>query len=175
MCRFLSAMIFGVGMLLSCCSKATSEKVIWFNGLEVVALNSKPIETAKWRDRPALLQFWASWCQSCSGLMQELDEIQQKYPPLLYLAISVDSSLEDAKKVEHRQSTAPQIFDEGKSWAQKFDVQSVPTIVVIDADGLLRFRHTGHLDAVTALRLNQVLTALTAEAPKDFANVRESN
>ena len=172
--RFLSAMFFCTcTMLLH--TRAEASDSPWFSGLDSVALNSRPIETAKWHGRPALLQFWASWCQSCSGLMQELEAVQEKYPPLLYLAINIDSSLDEAKKAELHQSTVPYIFDAQKSWAQKFDVQSVPTIIIVDAEGLLRFRHEGHLDAVTALKLNQALAALIAEAPKDLENVSASN
>ena len=172
--RFLSALFFCTcTMLLH--KSAEADDNPWFSGLDSVALNSQPIKSAKWRGRPALLQFWASWCQSCSGLMQELEAVQEKYPPLLYLAISIDNSLEEAKKAELRPSRIPHIYDLRKNWAQKFDVRSVPTIIVVDAKGMLRFRHEGHLDAVTALKLNQVLAALIAEVPKGLENVPASN
>jgi thiol-disulfide isomerase/thioredoxin len=140
----------------------------WHKGLQSLPLGhiapdsfSAELEA---KNRSILLQFWASWCQSCSALMFDLEKLQLQHANMRYVAISVDDKVELAMQAESqmasKQFRAPHIFDVDKTWARKFSVVNVPTIVLLDRNGKTCFRHEGHLDATAAMQLSQALIAL---------------
>lgn len=45
---------------------------------------------------PVLIQFWASWCQRCSSLFEELSAFTSDHSGLSYLAVSIDKDAKEA-------------------------------------------------------------------------------
>ncbi len=74
-------------------------------------------------DKPILLQFFAEWCGPCKMLSRMIDE-------------SLDMVTE---KVELQRIDV----DRDSQLAAEFFVRAVPTMVVIDQDGVILWRHTG--------------------------------
>ena len=145
---------------------------IRFLGLPVTFL-SAPEDITVWQSRPTLIQFWASWCKSCGGLMVEMEALKKQHPTLLYLAVNTDAKLAtaiDAQQLLHKANfSAPHLFDIDSAWASRFSVVTVPTIVLLNVDGDEIFRHFGHLDAATRLKL-----ITTLNSPTNFRPTRNS-
>jgi thiol-disulfide isomerase/thioredoxin len=173
------AQIRGFRLLATCLlgvSFALAEH--WETGLKSIPLNQSasialPVNAAIY-SRPALLQFWASWCQSCGALMFDLEKLQLQHPAVRYVAISVDTDIKQAKQAEvsmaARNFRAPHFFDLDKTWAQTFSVVSVPTLILLDASGAVRFRLEGHLDAAAAMRLQLALVTLESRDKRHGRN-----
>lgn len=168
--NFFFFRLIAVAFLVATPTLAAPE--IRFLGLPVTFL-SAPEDIAVWQSRPTLIQFWASWCISCGGLMVEMETLKKQHPTLLYMAVNTDAKLAtalDAQQLLHKAtSSAPQLFDIDGAWASRFSVVTVPTIVLLNADGQEIFRHIGHLDAATRLKL---ITAL--DSPTNFRPTRNS-
>ncbi|MGE4070864.1 MAG: TlpA family protein disulfide reductase [Lysobacterales bacterium] len=99
-----------------------------------------------------LVQFWASWCHSCSGVTTDLSKIVADYPQTRYLAISTDEVAANAAGAAERmsgyaQGRAAVMHDSGGEWAQRYQVVTVPTVLVLDAQGRELARFMGHLNA----------------------------
>ena len=60
-------------------------------------------------DKPVLIDFWASWCNPCRMLSPVVDEIAEETPSIKVGKVNVDEQ--------------PEL-------AQKFDVMSIPMLVV---------------------------------------------
>ena len=60
-------------------------------------------------DKPVLIDFWASWCNPCRMLSPLVDEIAEETPSIKVGKVNVDEQ--------------PEL-------AQKFDVMSIPMLVV---------------------------------------------
>lgn len=109
-----------------------------------------------------LVQFWASWCHSCSGVTTDLTKLVADHPQTRYLAISTDAVAADAAGAAERmsgyaQGRAAVMHDSDGEWAELYEVVTVPTVLVLDAQGRELARFLGHLNATD---LSGVATAL---------------
>ena len=108
------------------------------------------------------LQFWASWCQSCSGVTRDLAGLVKQAPSVRHLAISTDENVDAARKVAVRLSAAADgnvsvLHDSEGAWAQRYRVVSVPTVIVLDGAGVELGRFVGHLNSSDLARIAHLL------------------
>jgi len=99
-----------------------------------------------------LLQFWASWCHSCGALMWDMDEIASKNENVRYIAVSIDDDNEAARTYirKHRlfEKYSDRYFvDSEKALSASLDVNTVPTILLVNSQGEVLVRRSGHLNA----------------------------
>ena len=124
-------------------------------GLEMLAMRSKPLELsftaldgskidlAKLRGKVVLVDFWATWCPPCVEEVPELVKTYEKFHEqgLEIVGISLDKDKDALEKfLKENKMTWPQYFD-GGGWenkiAQRFKIQSVPTMWLLGRDGKL--------------------------------------
>jgi thiol-disulfide isomerase/thioredoxin len=96
------------------------------------------------RGKVVLIDFWATWCPPCVAEAPQLVETYKKYHErgLEIIGISLDQNREALEKfTKENGMTWPQFFD-GKGWnnefAQRFNIQSVPTMWLFGRDGKLK-------------------------------------
>jgi thiol-disulfide isomerase/thioredoxin len=63
-------------------------------GFSVKALDGHPVRLADLRNRPAVIDFWATWCAPCRASMPHLNAVQARYGPkgLVVIGMSVDET-----------------------------------------------------------------------------------
>lgn len=93
-----------------------------------------------------LLDFWASWCGPCRSVMPALAEIQADYAGLgvSYVAVNLREKPEVIRnylKSAHLPITVA--LDTDGEMAKAFQVRGIPTMVVIDRQGIVRKVHVG--------------------------------
>jgi len=114
---------------------------------------------AKFQGKPVLLQFWASWCHSCSSIMFDLDKLLKLYPDTDYLAVSMDEERDDAlqyiqKHALYKKYNDHFFLDYDKILATKLGVETVPTVILFDAERNEVVRRSGHLNSNDLLQLS---------------------
>jgi thiol-disulfide isomerase/thioredoxin len=99
------------------------------------------------RGEVVLLNFWASWCGPCREEMPLLDEIHQRYEPLGFtvLGVNVEEDSRAAKALlEQIPVSFPILFDSQSTVSKLYDVSAMPSTVLIDRDGNMRYLHRGY-------------------------------
>lgn len=148
-----------------------SAKAKWPKTFSLMSLDGKrqSRSEAAFQDKPLLIQFWASWCRSCSGISSELERLvlpyqQSKSSRLHFLSVSIDESTAEAQKtVEQRKSTflsQHAFHDSHKHLSTSLKIESVPTIVLVDRDGTILLRKEGHLSASEYLEIKDAISSL---------------
>jgi peroxiredoxin len=114
------------------------------------ALKSNQGETLRLSDHRGeviLLNFWASWCGPCRQEMPLLNAINDRYSKLGFSVIGVnvdkDSALAD-KLLKDIPIAFPVLYDNLSMVSSTYDVSAMPTTVLIDRDGNMRYIHKGY-------------------------------
>ena len=114
----------------------------------------EPVTLASLRGKPAVLNFWASWCVPCFeehpllvGAARQLGDRVRFY------GIVYEDSDEQVRRFLSRQGQAyPSLVDPGSRTAIAYGIFGVPETYFIDAEGRIAAKHVGPLDAPTLTR-----------------------
>lgn len=99
------------------------------------------------RGQVVMLNFWASWCGPCRQEMPLMDEIYEQYKDLGFtvLAVNVDENREEAHRfLDNVPVSYPILYDPESRVSEQYNVQAMPTTVMIDRNGNARFLHYGY-------------------------------
>jgi cytochrome c biogenesis protein CcmG/thiol:disulfide interchange protein DsbE len=137
--------------------------------VDVVApdLNGVEVRVDAASGRVRVVDFWATWCEPCRDLMPVLDLLAHVHQAdgLLVYGVSVD---EDRAQLEASLAASPvgyqQLWDKGGArHAERLAIERLPTTLLIDRAGVIRFVHQGYQPA-DADQLAAQVKALLAEA-----------
>lgn len=107
----------------------------------------KNLRLSDYRGQVVLLNFWASWCGPCRQEMPALDKLQQRYGSYGFTVLGVNVE-EDSGKARRMLRdipvSFPVLFDNRNSVSKKYRVSAMPTTVMIDRDGNMRYLHKGY-------------------------------
>lgn len=99
------------------------------------------------RGEVVLLDFWASWCGPCRHSIPALNEVHERYDGRIQMfGVNLDHGLDAAGIARaHRSFGAqfPSVIDDQGAAQAAFSVSSIPTLVLIDREGVVRFIQRG--------------------------------
>lgn len=108
--------------------------------------------------RPALIEFWASWCHICLALHPRVMAAQERYgDDVEFIAVAVAVG-QDQQRVRQHLQRRPMpgmrvLWDARGEAVRAFDAPGTGFIVILDADGRVSYTGTGadqDLDAALA-------------------------
>jgi peroxiredoxin len=103
------------------------------------------------RGQVVLVNFWASWCGPCRQEMPHLNRLYEKYRAsgFVLLGVNIDDDAHAAATAAARWGLKfPVLLDAEKSVSRLYDLGSMPTSVLIDRDGRVRYLHRGYREGV---------------------------
>jgi thiol-disulfide isomerase/thioredoxin len=119
-------------------------------------IDGKPMKLSDYRGKVVVLVFWGTWCAPCMRLVPHEKDLVERLRdrPFALLGINSDSDREKLKSVQvEKRITWRSWWDRGRTGgpiATRWDVYAWPTIIVLDRDGVIRFKG---LNVVRAPRL----------------------
>jgi peroxiredoxin len=103
---------------------------------------------AEQRGRVVMVNFWATWCGPCRQEMPQLDRLYQKYKSsgFVLLGVNVDDDTQKAADIAAKLGVSfPVLLDTDKAVSKLYDLSTMPSTVLIDRDGKVRYVHRGYL------------------------------
>jgi len=137
--------------------------------LAAPALDGREVRLGDAQGKVRVVDFWATWCDPCRDQLPALELLERVYGDagLTVYGISVD---EDRAQLEAFLSTTPLaitvLWDKGGArHTERLDVQRLPTTLVVDRAGLVRFVHQGYEPGNAGLLDREVKLLLAEPAP----------
>ena len=126
-------------------------------GKELPALGVEYLEaTPELKGKPAIVEFWATWCPPCRKSIPHLNELNKKYKDKGLVIVGISD--EDQKTVEtFRKSTPMEYYValDKKGLGQKFGVTGIPHAFVVGKDGKVIWE--GHPMQLTDAEIEKAL------------------
>ena len=145
-CNGLVAIILAMGLLVS--SLATADvSGTTAPDFTLKSRSGENIRLEYLRGEVIMLNFWASWCGPCRQEMPHMDAIEEEFRDYGFrvLAVNVDQNRDDAKRfLESVPVDFAILWDHDSTVSELYDVQAMPTTVMIDRNGQARHVHHGY-------------------------------
>jgi thiol-disulfide isomerase/thioredoxin len=136
-------------------------------------LVGEPTSLAELRGRVVLLEFWATWCKPCQEMFPKLNELHQIEGPRGLEIIALTRHYmayggTEESKIEERQLMLGMVDQhqvgfrvgivEDERLQAVFGANGLPTIVLVDRNGIVRYAGPGENDPVFSKQLQRSLT-----------------
>ena len=111
------------------------------------SLGGKNLKLSEMTGNVVLINFWASWCGPCREEMPLLNDLHNKYQPLGFtvLGINVEEQVDSARGfLKNFPVDFPILLDSSNQVSKLYEVIAMPTTVVVDRDGKMRYLHKGY-------------------------------
>jgi peroxiredoxin len=123
------------------------------------AKGGSQINLAQYKGQVVMLNFWASWCGPCRQEMPLLEDIYKKYNKLGFTLIGVNVEPDSKAADDWLKQTPvsfPVLYDKDSKVSRMYDVSGMPSTVIIDRKGNLRFLHHGYKPGDESEYLNSI-------------------
>lgn len=114
---------------------------------ELTTFNGETYSLSEYRGSVVVINFWASWCESCKPEAKDLETAYQYYQPrgdVLFLGVDyVDTEPEALAYLEEFGITYPNGPDLRTEISQAFRIRGVPETFIVDQDGLIAHLQIG--------------------------------
>ena len=121
------------------------------------------IALSELRGQVVMINFWASWCGPCRAEFPALEEMYRKYKPMGFtmVGINVESDKADAERfLGMRPVSFPIVFDPDNRVSGDYGVSAMPTTVLVDRQGRLRWQHRAYQPGDEAKYIEQIRAML---------------
>ena len=128
-------------------------------------LNGKPLRLSDHRGKVVAIVFWGSWCSPCMAMAPHEKELHERMrgKPFALIGVNGGDSREKAQRTASEKGMTWPSWHSGEApregIAIEYDIQSWPTVFVLDAKGVIRHRFVGN----DPEKLDNAVDALMAE------------
>ena len=114
------------------------------------AEGGKAVSLAQFKGKPTMVVFWATWCPPCRREIPVLKNIHRDYSSkglqMVSVAIAYRETREDVVRFK-KSNELPYLvlWDDENKISEKYGVEGIPTVLLLDSKGVIRYR-SHHMD-----------------------------
>ncbi len=127
------------------------------------ALGGKSLSLSQYKGQVVMINFWATWCGPCRQEMPLLDAMYKKYKAMGFTLIGVNVEPDSKAAEEFLRKlpvSFPVAFDAESKVSQLYNVQGMPSTVIVDRKGIARVLHKGYRPGDENTYLDHVRTLI---------------
>ena len=112
---------------------------------EMVSIENEPIKFAeilkKYEGKTIVIDVWASWCSDCIKGMPKVKALQEKYPDVVYLFISMDKNYDSWRAGIEKYDVKGEHFltSDGMKgvFGKSINLDWIPRYMIVDKNGTI--------------------------------------
>ena len=123
------------------------------------SVSGENIRLSEFHGEVVLINFWASWCGPCRQEMPVLSKLHDRYRALGFtvLGVNVEENPGKARKLLQEMPVSfPVLLDHESVVSKQYDVVAMPSTVLVDRNGNMRYLHKGYKPGLEAVYLQQI-------------------
>ncbi|MEQ9460376.1 MAG: TlpA disulfide reductase family protein [Phycisphaeraceae bacterium] len=153
-------------------------------GFTLPNLEGNPVRLNQLKGQVVILDFWATWCGPCVVAMPEIQKLHSKYADqgVKIIGVNMGEDRATAKRfVDQRELSFEFVLDEKKVLWDRYRLEALPHLVIIDQQGVIQAVHIGYNPVhspviyareIETLLAGQSLVQASAALPTDAAKTR---
>jgi peroxiredoxin len=113
----------------------------------LAAHGGKTINLAQYKGQVVMINFWATWCGPCRQEMPLLESIYKKYNKMGFTLLGVNVEPDSKPAEDWLKATPvsfPILFDTKSEVSKMYEVNGMPSTVIVDRKGNVAFIHHGY-------------------------------
>jgi thiol-disulfide isomerase/thioredoxin len=125
----------------------------------LATVDGRTISKQSLRGKVVLLDFWASWCPPCRESVPIIVDLHHKFASVAFEVVGINADADESTLQSFTGSHGmdwPEFQDLDGQISELFEIQGLPTYVVLARDGTIAFQQTG-LGSDTQDELNNVI------------------
>src|SRR6188768_2330005 len=114
---------------------------------QLTGRGGKAIDLSQFKGQVVMINFWATWCGPCRQEMPLLEQLYKKYKPMGFAMLGVNVEPDSKGATEWLKATPvtfPILFDTDSKVSKLYAVSGMPSTVIVDRKGQVRFLHRGY-------------------------------
>jgi len=124
-------------------------------GAAVEDLEGNAVDLADYiRGKPAVIEFWATWCELCEALQPQLDRIQAEHGAevnVIAVAVGVAQTVRRVQRhLDDHNPGYPYLWDARGAAVRAYNATTTSIVVMLDKDGKVAYTGVGAQQNLTA-------------------------
>ena len=114
---------------------------------QLQSMAGKAVDLSQFKGQVVMINFWASWCGPCRTEMPILEKLHAKYKPMGFTMVGINVEPDSKLAVDWLKATPvsfPILFDTKSEVSKLYQVAGMPSTVIVDRKGNLRWLHRGY-------------------------------
>lgn len=115
--------------------------------------------TSSLRGKVVFINFWASWCPPCRAEFPSIETLYTQFkdnPDMFFLTINEDSDLAKGRAYLDKENFSVPLYTANGNVPREIYSGALPTTIVLDKDGKIRFHHTGFANYASGKFVRQI-------------------
>lgn len=157
--RLFAAAICTSAMLLLTTATASVELKGAAPDFTLKSAKGTNLKLSEFRGDVVMINFWASWCGPCKQEMPILNDMYLKYRDMGFTLLAVNVEEDSAKAqnmIRELKVVFPVLFDTENKVSEMYKVEAMPSTVLVDRSGNMRYLHRGYVPGTEDEYVRQV-------------------
>jgi peroxiredoxin len=143
----LTTVLVSAAMLVATAVSASVEVSGEAPDFTLKSLKGPNLKLSEFRGDVVMINFWATWCGPCRQEMPILNDLYLKYRDLGFTLLGVNVE-EDSSKAQNMvrelKVVFPVLFDTQNEVSEMYKVEAMPSTILVDRHGNMRYLHRGY-------------------------------